>query len=224
MTVAEALPGGGWYSKILLPYLGENGGLIGMDYSLEMWPLFGGFANEAFMEKKKTWAQDWVSKAQKWTGAEGSDISAFTFGSRNTAMDGQVDAVLFIRALHNLQRFSDKGDFIGEALADAHALLKPGGVLGIVQHRGPETNSDDWASGSAGYLKQSAVIAKVEAVGFTLVGSSEHNANPADNPDNTDIVWRLPPSLGTSKEDEALKAKMLEIGESDRMTLKFVKS
>ncbi len=223
MTVAEALPGGGWYSKILLPYLGEDGGLVGMDYSLEMWPLFGGFANEVFMEKKKTWAADWVSKAKKWPGAEGPEISAFAFGSRDTALDGQVDAVLFIRALHNLQRFSDKGDYIGQALGDAHALLKPGGVLGIVQHRGPETNTDEWASGGAGYLKQSAVIAKIEASGFKFVGSSEHNANPADNPSNTDIVWRLPPSLGTSKEDEALKTKMLAIGESDRMTLKFVK-
>jgi len=68
MTVAEILPGGGWYTKILLPYLGENGKVIGVDYSLAMWPEFGGFADAAFLEDKKTWPKTWTQTANGWRG------------------------------------------------------------------------------------------------------------------------------------------------------------
>lgn len=223
MTVVEALPGGGWYSKILIPYLGNEGHLVGVDYSIKMWPEFGGFANAEFIEKKKTWAEEWVVGAQEWrAGAEG-DISAFTFGGRDAAMDGTADAVLFIRALHNLSRFEDKGGYLSEALADAHALLKPGGIVGVVQHQGPESNEDSWAKGNNGYLKKSQLIARFEASGFKLMSESAINENTKDVPSNKDIVWRLPPSLGTSGDNPELKAKMEAIGESNRMTLKFKK-
>src|SRR5690606_39749337 len=76
MTVVEALPGGGWYSKILLPYLGKDGTLIGADYSMEMWPLFGGFATPEFIEKRKTWVTDAVEAAQEWRGEHGAKASA----------------------------------------------------------------------------------------------------------------------------------------------------
>ncbi|MEL7486706.1 MAG: methyltransferase, partial [Pseudomonadota bacterium] len=110
-----------------------------------------------------------------------------------------------------------------KALADTMTVLKPGGVVGVVQHRGPETNDDVWAEGDNGYLKQSQVVAAFEAAGFELVEASEINANPADIPSNEEVVWRLPPALGTSREDPALRAQMEQIGESDRMTLKFRK-
>lgn len=223
MTVVEALPGGGWYSKILLPYLGEDGGLIGADYALDMWPHFGGFATPEFIEKKKSWPTEWTAQATEWRGETGPTISAFAFGTRDETLDGTADAALFIRAMHNLNRFTDKGDYMGKALADVNALLKDGGILGVVQHRAPEGNSAESSTGSNGYLKQSEVIAAVEAAGFSLVESSEINANAKDVPSNSDIVWRLPPSMSTSSEDEALKAEMAAIGESDRMTLKFVK-
>lgn len=223
MTVVEALPGGGWYSKILLPYLGEDGRLIGADYALDMWTHFGGFANAEFLEKKKSWPQEWTAQAQQWRGEAGPDVSAFAFGARDKALDGTADAALFIRALHNLNRFSDKSDYIGQALGDVQALLKPGGILGVVQHRAPEGNSPDSSSGSQGYLKQAQLIETIEAAGFDLVETAEFNANPKDIPSNSDIVWRLPPSLSTSSENEALKAQMIAVGESDRMTLKFVK-
>lgn len=223
MTVVEALPGGGWYSKILLPYLGHDGELIGADYSMEMWPLFGGFATPEFIEKRKTWVTDAVEAAQEWRGEHGAKASAFVFGSMPEEMEGAADVVLFIRALHNLARFNDEGGFFDEALADAHAVLKPGGIVGVVQHRAPEGNSDEWASGDNGYLKQSWVIEQFEAAGFELVDSSEVNANPKDQPAEEDIVWRLPPTLGTSKDNPELMAQMKEIGESDRMTLKFRK-
>jgi len=138
-------------------------------------------------------------------------------------MDGKADAVLFIRAMHNVSRFEEKGGYMTEALADTHALLKPGGIVGVVQHQGPESNTDEWATGSNGYLKKSDVIAKFKAAGFELVKESAINENPKDVPSNEDIVWRLPQSLMTSREDPELKAKMEAIGESNRMTLLFKK-
>lgn len=222
-TIAEALPGGGWYTKTLLPYLGNDGTLIGVDYSLRMWPEFGGFATEEFVEKKKTWPATWTEGAMEWRGGSSADIKAFAFENRDTSLDGTVDAVLFIRALHNLARFEDEGQYLTKALADTHALLKPGGIVGVVQHRGPESNTNEWADGNNGYLKQSAVIAFMDKAGFDLVDKSEINANPNDKPSNEDVVWRLPPTLGTSKDNPELKAKLEAVGESDRMTLKFVK-
>jgi len=197
MTVVEALPGGGWYSKILIPYLGDEGHLVGVDYSIDMWPEFGGFADAEFIEKKKTWADEWVEGAKKWQAGTTGELSAFTFGGRDTAMDGKADAVLFIRAMHNVSRFEAKGGYMTQALADTHALLKPGGIVGVVQHQGPESNTDEWAVGSSGYLKKSNVIAAFKAAGFELVKESAINENPKDVPTNDDIVWRLPQSLST---------------------------
>jgi predicted methyltransferase len=226
MTVVEVLPGGGWYSKILLPYLGDEGTLIGVDYSIDMWSKFGGFADEAFLKSKETWAETWMVNAieNNWQANTMGDLNAFAFGSRDTALDGTVDVALFVRALHHLNRFnSDEKNYMTEALADTHALLKPGGILAVVQHRAPEGNSDAWANGDNGYVKRSALVRWVEAAGFELVGESEINANPKDIPTNEDFVWRLPPTLGTSREDADLRAQMQAIGETDRMTLKFRK-
>jgi len=223
MTVVEALPGGGWYSKILIPYLGDEGHLVGVDYSLAMWPEFGGFANAEFLEKKKTWPATWTADAQAWRGGSNGQISAFAFGNRDASMDGKVDAVLFIRALHNMARFENEGAYLTEALTDTYAMLKPGGIAGVVQHQGPEGNDDKWADGNNGYLKKSQVISRFKEAGFELVKESDINANPKDVPGNEDIVWRLPPSLGTSKDNPELKAQMEAIGESNRMTLLFKK-
>lgn len=224
MTVAEILPGGGWYSKILMPYLGSDGALVGIDYSVDMWSKFGGFATEEFLEAKKTWPETWTNDAAEWRSGTDVGVDAFAFGSRDTALDGTVDAVLAVRAMHHLNRFNtEEQDYMAEALGDIFAILKPGGTFGIVQHRAPEGNDDAWAGGDNGYVKQSAVIAWAEAAGFELVASSEINANPLDKPGNDDFVWRLPPTLGTSGDDPELRAKMVAIGETDRMTLKFRK-
>lgn len=226
MTVAEVLPGGGWYSKILLPYLGDEGGLVGIDYSIDMWSKFGGFADADFLEGKKTWADTWTANAveNNWQAGTMGGLQAFAFGSRNTALDGTVDVALFVRAMHHLNRFNtDEKNYMTEALADTHAMLKPGGTLAIVQHRAPEGNADSWANGDNGYVKRSDLVRWVEAAGFALVAESDINANPKDMPTNEDFVWRLPPTLGTSREDADLRAKMQAIGETDRMTLKFRK-
>lgn len=217
-TVAEVLPGGGWYSKIIVPYVGDEGELIGIDYSIPMWRKFG-FMTEERLEQKKTWSETWTAGADEWRAGSQADISAFAFGSRPTELDGTADVVLMIRAFHHLTRFDQ--EFLNEALEDTKALLKPNGVVGIVQHRAPEDNPDDWANGDNGYVKQSEVIKIMEAAGFELAAKSEINANPKDQPTAEDAVWRLPPTLGTSRDNPELRAEMEAIGETDRMTLRF---
>ena len=220
--VVEALPGGGWYTKILLPYLGQDGSLIGADYAPDMYPLFGFFDDE-FLESKKTWTTDWVKEANGWRTDDSAIVSAFVFGDLPEAFKGTADAVLLIRALHNLYRFEPNGGYLTKALQNVYDILEPGGTVGVVQHRAPEGSSDEFADGSHGYLKQSDVISKLEAAGFEFVASSEVNANPKDKPGEEDIVWRLPPSLATSRDDPEKAAEMKAIGESDRMTLRFRK-
>lgn len=223
MSIAEALPGGGWYSKILLPYLGEDGSLLGIDYAIDMWSHFGDFATAEFIEKKKSWPTTWTEKASDWAGDDGAKVAAATFSSIAKERYGTMDAVLFIRALHNLARFQDKGNYLDAALSVSFKLLKPGGIVGIVQHEARENRPDAWADGSSGYLKKTAVIKAFETAGFKLVGDSDINANEKDQAKEGDVVWRLPPTLGGAEADEKVKAKMSTIGESNRMTLKFIK-
>ena len=220
MTVVEALPGGGWYSKILLPVLGSNGQLIGANYAPELWPNFN-FTNDEFLARQKTWTTDWPAGAEEWRTESSAGVSAFVFSQLPQSMHATADAVLFIRALHNMARFDTA--FLDQAIQDSFDILKPGGIVGIVQHEARPDMPDEWADGSAGYLKKTFVIARMEAAGFEYVGESDINNNPADRPTTDDIVWRLPPSLATSREDEALKATLQAVGESHRMTLKFAK-
>ncbi len=222
MTVVEALPGGGWYTKLLLPYLGSDGHLIGADYSKSIFPLFGFFSQE-FIDSKDSWVADWTASAMKWRDEDSAPVTAFVFGSMPDDYAGTADAVLFIRAMHNLNRFESQGGFMTDALADAHRVLKPGGILGVVQHQAPDNAPDDWADGSKGYLKKDALIATIEAAGFEFVAESAVNENPKDQPGVEDVVWRLPPTLATSREDPELRDKMIAIGESNRMTLRFRK-
>jgi len=222
MTVVEALPGGGWYSKILMPYLGSEGALIGADYSLEMYPLFGFFSDE-ILKSKETWVTDWTAEANGWGGDDTAPVSAFVFGSLPDEMKGTADAVLFIRALHNLNRFEDQGGFRTTALQNAFDALKPGGIVGVVQHQIAEDKPDAWASGATGYLKKSGVIAFMQEAGFELVAESAINENPKDQPGEKDYVWRLPPTLSIEDDSEETANAMRAIGESNRMTLLFRK-
>lgn len=223
MTVIEALPSGGWYSKILIPYLGEEGSLIGADYSPRLFPLFVGYYTEDQLAAKATWAEDWTAKARGWVEPGGASIGAFQWSAMPHILAGQVDAVVFIRALHNLARFQEQGSFFTEAIAEAYSALKPGGVAGIVQHMAREEAADDWADGSNGYLKKSFVIESFEAAGFELVAESDINVNPADQPTEADEVWRLPPYMLGTRDNEEAAAAVREIGESTRMTLLFRK-
>lgn len=221
-VVVEALPGDGWYTKILIPYLGGSGKLIGVNYADTMWSKFG-FMNDEQLAKLKTWTTDFPAGAQEWRGDAGAPVDAFVFGQLPEAMHGTADAVVLIRALHNLARFENDGAFLTNALADVFAVLKPGGIVGIVQHEARADMPDDWANGNAGYLKRSYVIEKMQAAGFELVGESEINQNANDKPTTEEFVWRLPPNYRTSEDDAEKKAAMDAIGESNRMTLKFRK-
>lgn len=205
-TVVELWPGGGWYSEILAPYLASGGGrlvLATLDGQL------GG-----------------VAKLQQAHPAVYAGVSAAVFPAFDAAAarvpDGSADVVLTFRNVHNWRmgyRRDDKQDYSAEALRQIYAMLKPGGILGLVDHRLPENASDE-RERTSGYLKVSTVRRLAEAAGFRLVGSSETNANPKDSADWPDGVWTLPPSLQLKDKD---RDKYLAIGESDRMTLKFVK-
>lgn len=223
MTVVDTLPGDPWYAGMLSEYLGPDGLVVGADYSHDMWTYFDGFADEEFLEAKETWTTDWVDEMEGKRKEGEAPFAAFQYGSLPEEMEGEADVVLMVRAAHHFNRLQDEGEFFTQALNDAEAVLKSGGVLGIVQHRGSEENSDEWAEGDNGYLKQSQVIAFVENAGFELVEASEINANPNDQAGEDDFVWRLPPSLGTSRDNPEMAAEMKAIGESDRMTLKFRK-
>ena len=221
MTVVEALPGGGWYSKLLMPFLGSDGELIGANYPSGMYKLFG--YSDDRMAKVATWATDWPETAKTWVEGDTANVSAFVLGDLAEQQKGTADAVLLIRALHNLARFEDQHGYLNSALQDAFDVLKPGGIVGIVQHAAPSDADDNWANGSKGYLKQAFVIEKMQAAGFEFVAASDINANPLDVPGADDVVWRLPPTLSGSKDDKEKAAAMQAIGESNRMTLKFVK-
>ena len=222
MTVVEVLPGGGWYTKILAPYIGPKGTLIGADYDPSLFPLFGFFSEER-LEAKKTWATDWPLQAAGWFDQPVAGLQAFQLGSMPAQLEGEVDAILFIRALQNLARFEDQGGFMTAAMEETVKALKPGGIVGVVQHMALEGMPDDWASGSAGYLKKSFVIATLEAAGLEFVAESAINENPKDRPTTDDVVWRLPPSLSGSKDNPEQAAANRAIGESNRMTLLFRK-
>src|SRR5690606_38602327 len=132
MTVAEVLPGGGWYSQILAPYLGNEGTLIGIDYPLPIFENFD-FATPEFMEKRKSWPAEWVANRADWGGDNAARLEAYRFDGIPASLNGTVDSVLFIRALHNLVRYEVDGQHFSHALSVCHDLLKPGGTIGIVQ-------------------------------------------------------------------------------------------
>jgi predicted methyltransferase len=222
MTVAEALPGGGWYTNILANYLGPKGTLYGINYADRMWSLFPNATDEWIDARKKT-TRAFPGLVKEFT-SNGIKTDSFTFSTVPPSIAGSVDRVLLIRALHNLNRFESKAGTRSQALAAIRNMLKDDGLVGVVQHRAPAADSASGTDGSRGYLAEAEVILMFEEAGFQLVATSDINANPRDQPGPQDTVWRLPPALATSKDDPELAAKMQEIGESDRMTLLFRKA
>ena len=217
MTVVETLPGSGWYTRILVPYIGSGGRFFGANYSVDLFKRVAGDRWESWRE----WVENWLQTFPGQTASLSShppELGAFIIGQAPAELAGQVDRVLFIRSLHHLNRFDSR--LLDEAAAEAYVLLKRGGIVGVVQHRAPDSNSQEWSNGDNGYLRQTRVIEAFEAAGFSLEATTELNSNPLDEPTENDRVWRLPPSLRA--EGEARKVS-LAIGESDRMTLKFVK-
>lgn len=218
MTVVETLPGRGWYTRILAPYIGGQGTLHGAVYTIDIYTRIFGERWETLRERIMSFPERFPGEVAGYADPTPA-VDTFTIGQAPEALRGQIDRVLFIRSLHHLNRFETQ--WLDEAAAEAFALLKPGGIAGVVQHRAPEANSDQWASGNNGYLKESRVMEAFTGAGFVLDGSSDINANPKDQPTEADRVWRLPPSLRV--EDDATREANLAIGESDRMTLRFLK-
>lgn len=213
MTVVEVLPGnGGWYSQILAPFTAEQGRLIGVTYPDSLWAqMFSDWSEDNYERFGADIAQ--MARYMSVAGIERTDpVIGYTIDDIPDVENGKADAVLFFRALHHLFRFDEP--LVDKALSEVYDVLAPGGVVGVVQHRAPESADASFANGNNGYLKQSDVIAAFEQAGFVLEETSEINANPNDPADG--FVWRLPPSTTDNPATQA-------IGESDRMTLRFRK-
>lgn len=208
-TVVEALPGGGWYTRILLPLTEGSGRYIAINYPMSVLEaIFGDRMTDERRAAAAALEETFPVQASAW----GGEVDGMArFGEVSADMAGTVDRVLYIRALHNMARTGN----LGMAVDDAWTLLAPGGIAGVVQHRAPADEADDRADGNRGYLREADVIAAFEARGFVFEGSSEVNANPNDPADADGGVWTRLPSSDT----EEARA----IGETDRMTLRFRK-
>jgi predicted methyltransferase len=212
MTVAELWPGGGWYTEIFGPYLRDEGKLIVTNMPHD---------HERYGKR----AAEFEAKIKGTPDLYG-DV---TFAIAPTAADqpfelapeGTVDVVVTFRNSHGWFN----GGQIEQIYGAAFRALKPGGIFGIEQHRANEGANPEETS-KQGYLPEALVIEHAQKAGFELVEKSEINANPKDTKDYPAGVWALPPSL-SGPDDKPLtdeeKAKHMEIGESDRMTLKFRK-
>lgn len=221
MTVAEALPGGGWYSNVIANYLGSDGQIYGVNYVDSMWARFGFFSEERI--KEQIAATHGFGEMVKGHTDNGIATKGFTFNTVPNDAVGKVDRVLFIRALHNLNRFEKDANTLTEALEATHKMLKADGLVGVVQHQIAESAADAGADGSRGYLKQSTLVKAFEKAGFKLIDSSDINKNAKDMPTESEIVWRLPPTYFGVGEDADKKKAVDAIGESNRMTLLFQK-
>jgi predicted methyltransferase len=205
-TVVEIWPGGGWYTEILAPYVRQGGGTY---YAVGL------------SEQQLRRVNEWKTARPELYGAIRTAIfPSFNPGDPRVP-DGTADFVLTFRNVHNWRMGSGRNneDYSVEAFRQMYAMLKPGGILGIEDHRLPE-GADIARERSSGYMKVSTVRQLAEQAGFRFAGSSEVNANPRDTADWPDGVWTLPPSLRLG---ERHRERYLAIGESDRMTLKFVK-
>lgn len=207
MTVVELWSGGGWYTEVLAPALSDEGKLVAANFAA-----------------KKDDPEHYRTKLRKKMDERVANDPVFanvvhgTFepGVKVEAGEpGSADMVLSFRNVHS---------FIGsgiekEVFAESFKVLKPGGIMGVVQHRAAE-GTDPKVTAKSGYVSEAHVIELAKAAGFELVEKSDINANPKDTRDHAEGVWTLPPSLRLGDKD---KEKYLAIGESDRMTLKFRK-
>ncbi|MDZ7970710.1 MAG: methyltransferase domain-containing protein [Nostoc sp. DedSLP03] len=201
MTVVELWAGGGWYTEILAPFLAAKGQLIVTNLAKST-----SKPALAFQEKL-------AANPEVFGKVKVAQINPPT--ELTLAPDNSVDLVLTFRNIHNWV----KAGYDEQVYAAAYKALKPGGILGVEEHRGkPDISLQE--SIKTGYMSEDRVITAVEKAGFKLVGKSEINANPKDTKDYPGGVWTLPPTLSQGQKD---RQRFLTIGESDRMTLKFVK-
>ena len=194
-TIVEYSPGGGWYTEILAPFTKARGTL----YAVQA-------PGKSYDALAARFAADPATYGK---------VKLVAWPAVGAVPDGSVDAVLTFRNIHNMVMAGT-----GEAsFKRFFAMLKPGGVLGVEDHRLPE-DRDSALEKKSGYLKRSTVVALARQAGFVLDAESEVNANPKDSADWPDGVWTLPPTYRLGDTD---RAKYAAIGESDRMTLRFRK-
>lgn len=207
-TVIELWPGGGWYAEILAPYLAADGQYVAANFETK--PTEDN-RQTAYYKSAGMKFEQWVSENKASVG----NVQFVTLdppAKLSLGKDNSADYVLTFRNLHN---WAMKGELEGVFKA-AHDVLKVGGTLGVVEHR---ANVD--MAAESGYMEQNQMVELANKYGFKLAASSEINANPKDTKDYDKGVWTLPPSLAKGDQD---KQKYLDIGESDRMTLKFTKT
>ena len=207
MTVMEVWPGGGgWYTEILAPALRERGRYIAASWDPKS-------KSEYVQKNSKKFADKLASRPELY------DKTSVTPLQRPNELkpvpDGSVDMVLTFRNVHSWM----DDDGVLAMFKAMYAALKPGGILGVVEHRAKEDVPQD-PKAESGYMRTDYVIDRAKQAGFELIGQSEINANPNDTKDHPHGVWSLPPTLEGGDVD---RDKYLAIGESDRFTLRFRK-
>lgn len=208
MTVVELSPGGGWYTEILGPYLRDKGQFIAAHWNLD------GDNVPDFYRRIRGEYEERIADTERY-----GEIELISFDPPELVDLGgpaSADLVLTFRNVHGWKR----ADTFRDVARAVHAVLKPGGVFGVVGHRLPEGHDQD-PEARSGYVHQSWVVGVLESEGFRLVEASEINANPADTADHPNGVWTLLPGLRVPEGEDVERYRA--IGESDRFTLKFVK-
>lgn len=205
MRVVEVWPGDGWYTQVIAPLVNAKGKYYAAQYAPDPHSQYITNMLQAYR----------AMLAARPTLYGNAQITTLAPTGGDIAPPASVDMVVTFRNIHN---WMAQG-WSAQAFAAMYRALKPGGVLGVVEHRGnPAVPQDPQAK--SGYVNEDYAISMIEAAGFTLVAKSEINANPRDTKDYPQGVWTLPPSYRLGQQD---RAKYAAIGESDRFTLKFIK-
>ncbi len=209
MTVVEIWPGGGWYTEVIAPYLREKGKFYAAHFDpMGERPRF--IDALAYYQQKLEDAPDLYDRVIITPFAPPEEMAI--------APPASADMVLTFRNVHNWLRAGEKAAI--DAFKGMFAALKPGGILGVVEHRLRPGAHPPNTKVAGGYMTEAYVIELVEAAGFKLDGRSEVNANPADTTNHPKGVWTLPPTFRLKEQD---RERYAAIGESDRMTLRFIK-
>jgi predicted methyltransferase len=205
MRVVEIWPDNGWYTEIIAPLVQAHG-----KYYAAQQPDVG--RSQYVASQLAAFRAKLAARPELYAGAE---ITTLGRDGGDIAPPASVDLIVTFRNVHN---WMAQG-WAPQAFAAMYRALKPGGVLGVVEHRGNPTQPQDPIAKS-GYVNEDYAVRLIEAAGFRLVEKSEINANPRDTKDYTQGVWTLPPTYRLGAEDHD---KYAAIGESDRFTLKFIK-
>jgi len=216
MTVAEYGPGGGWYTRVLAPYLMPAGQYIAFNADSDARE----YSSRAREARAKGWTERFKSGVADMMGVEANAVTAFETDEMPEELAGTVDRVLIFRSMHGLN-IGNNADVVLKA---ARMMLKDDGMVGVVQHMAPEGASyNDYGARQRGYMRKEDVVAIFAANGFELAAESDININAKDPANWENGVWTLPPVLATG-EDDPKRSEYLEIGESTRMTLLFKKA